>query len=82
MPRRGVSLSRKESSGRDARATSSMKRPPTDGILSRTWGDGNAPNTTQNFAGQVGVVVPEPTTWALLGLGGIGLGLVLRRRSA
>ena len=53
---------------------------PTDGILSRTWGDGNAPNTPQNFAGQVGVVVPEPSTWVMLATGGIGLGLALRRR--
>ena len=55
----------------------------TDGVLSRTWGDGNAVNSPQNFAGQVGtVVVPEPSTWGLVGLGGIGLCFLLRRRAA
>lgn len=54
---------------------------PTDGVLSRIWGDGNAANSPQNFAGQVGTVVPEPSTWALLGLGGIGLCWLIRRRS-
>jgi PEP-CTERM motif len=55
---------------------------PTDGVLSRTWNDGNAANSPQNFAGTVGavVVVPEPPTWALFGLGGISLALLLRRR--
>jgi len=57
---------------------------PTDGVMSRTWGDGNAVNTPQNFAGQIGVVVavPEPATWALFGLGAIGFGWLLRRRSS
>jgi hypothetical protein len=54
---------------------------PTDGVLSRTWGDGNAVNSPQNFAGQAGVVaVPEPAAWALAALGGFGLLVVLRRR--
>lgn len=55
---------------------------PTDGTLSRTWGDGNAANSPVNFAGQGGTVVPEPATWSLLLAGGIGLGFLLRRRSA
>ena len=56
---------------------------PTDGSLSRTWGDGNAVNSPQNFAGQAGrvVVVPEPGTWALLTAGGIVVGFWLHRRS-
>ena len=29
---------------------------PTDGILSRTWGGGNAANSPQNFAGQTGAI--------------------------
>jgi hypothetical protein len=56
---------------------------PTDGVFSRTWGDGNAVNSPQNFAGQSGVVVvPEPGMWALLGSAGLGLCFWLRRRSA
>ena len=57
---------------------------PTDGVLSRTWATGvNAVNNPQNFAGSVGqVVVPEPGTWAIFGLGAIGSWLVLRRRSS
>jgi len=32
----------------------------TDGVFSRTWGDGNATNSPQNFAGQTGVVQGAP----------------------
>ena len=56
---------------------------PTDGVQSRVWGDGNAVNSPQNFAGQVGlVVVPEPSTWALFGVSALGLCWFVRRRSA
>lgn len=58
---------------------------PIDGLLSRTWSSGgNALNTPQNFAGQVGMLtpVPEPSTFALLGAGAFGLWLMHRRRSA
>ena len=54
---------------------------PTDGVLSRTWGGGNAPNSPQNFAGQIGsVAVPEPSTFALFGLAGAGLFFSFFRR--
>ncbi len=52
---------------------------PTNGILSETWADGTATNTPQNFAGQVGFVVPEPATLALLASSGIGV-LFMRLR--
>jgi len=56
---------------------------PKDGILSRDF-DGNTDqsNSPQNFAGSVGHVVPESTTWALLGLGGIAFCFLFRRRAA
>ena len=53
-------------------ASGSYSALPTDGVLSRTWGDGNAANSPQNFAGQTGmVVVPEPAATVLLLLGGL-----------
>jgi hypothetical protein len=55
---------------------------PTDGVRSRLWGNGDVVNSPQNFAGASGFVVPEPATWALFGLGGLGLCFLLRRRSA
>ena len=55
---------------------------PTNGVLSRALPGGtNQTNTPQNYAGQIGQV-PEPTTWALLGLGGIGCCFLMRRRAA
>lgn len=54
----------------------------TDGVLSRNWGDGDAVNSPQNFAGQSGVVaVPEPGSLAFLGVSAIGLCFWLRWRS-
>ena len=56
---------------------------PTDGSHSRITlgGSGDAINSPQNFAGATGtIVVPEPTTWALLGTGATTLGFFLRRR--
>src|SRR5258706_3074976 len=39
---------------------------PTDGVQSRTWGDGHAPNTPPNFPGQTCfVVVPDPPITSL-----------------
>ena len=57
---------------------------PTDGLLSRSFSTGtNQTNSPQNFAGATGqVVVPEPTTWALLGMSGVGLCVLMRRRAA
>ena len=55
---------------------------PTDGINSRTWGDGNARNSPQNFGGQTGfVAVPEPATLGVIGLAGLGCWLLFRRCS-
>ncbi len=54
---------------------------PTDGVNSRTWGDGNASNTPQNYAGQVGfVTVPEPAFAGLLLSGGMLLSVLRRRK--
>jgi hypothetical protein len=52
---------------------------PTDGILSRTWAGGNATNSPQNFAGQIGLV-PEPSTMTLFVCGIVGASRILRRR--
>jgi serralysin len=54
---------------------------PTDGVNSRTWGDGNAANSPRNYGGQTGfVVAPEPSALALLGIG--CLAALARRRNA
>jgi serralysin len=55
---------------------------PTDGVLSRTWTGGDAPNTPTNYAGVTGFVVPEPTTMVLtpLAVGLFGAYRVLTRR--
>ncbi len=55
---------------------------PTDGVHSRQIGGGDVISSPQNFAGAIGTVVPEPTTWALFGLGSIGMCFLLRRRAA
>ncbi len=57
---------------------------PTNGTLSRVFpGTTNQTNSPKNFANVSGTVsVPEPTTWALLGMSGVGLCALLRRRSA
>ena len=56
---------------------------PTNGVLSRAYpGTTNQTNSPQNYAGASGQVVPEPATFALFGLGGVGLCALLRRRSA
>jgi hypothetical protein len=54
---------------------------PTDGIHSRVTlgGNGDQVNSPENFAGQMGMVVPEPAVLSFLLAGGIGLGLLLNR---
>ena len=54
---------------------------PTDGITSHAIpGNTNQVNSPKNFSNQTGSV-PEPTTWGLIGLSGLGLGLLFRRRA-
>ena len=58
---------------------------PTDGVTSHAIpGNTNQTNSPKNFAGATSSVgpVPEPTTWALLGMGGVGLCVLMRRRAA
>jgi hypothetical protein len=63
-------------------ASGSYTALPTDGSLARVWGDGNAVNSPQNFAGQMGVVVvPEPMAGSFLALGVLTCCATLRRRS-
>ena len=55
---------------------------PTDGLLSRSIPSGaNSLNSPLNFAGAGGSVVPEPSTFALFALSGLGVFWMLRRRS-
>jgi hypothetical protein len=56
---------------------------PTNGTLSYTFPTGTtAVNSPRNFSNTTGTVVPEPTTWGLLGLGGLAVTAFFRRRRA
>jgi hypothetical protein len=56
---------------------------PNDGNLSYVFPAGTTQsNSPQNFAGTVGHVVPEPTTWGLIGIGGFVLCALLRRHAS
>jgi PEP-CTERM motif len=56
---------------------------PTNGTASRIWGGGdNASNSPRNFAGQMGTVVPEPTSLCLAALSIVGVCCMSRRRKA
>lgn len=57
---------------------------PTDGTASRIWGGStnNASNSPKNFAGQIGSVVPEPSSFYLAALSISGFCCMSRRRKA
>jgi hypothetical protein len=57
---------------------------PTNGTASRIWGGStnNASNSPTNFAGQIGSVVPEPSSFYLAALAIAGFCCMSRRRKA